>query len=704
MADAENIASKQKQISISEFFEKNKHFLGFDTLQRAVITAVKEAVDNSLDACEEARILPTIKVEINKLKGDKLELICQDNGPGIPRNSVENVFGKFLLGSRFHAIRQTRGQQGIGITGVVMYSQLTTGSKTHVISKIKSDSSAVHVDLGLDTRKNKATKSNEIRDVWFEDGEEVVSGLKIKTVMKAKYQRGRQSVHQYLRMTSIVNPHATIQLIVRDSDGEIIDQGHWIRTTEKLPRVVEEIKPHPHGIHLGQLQRMLKEADERKLTSFLRHNFSGVSMRAAKEILGKAELEEGRTPVRIKADEAQAMLDSFQEVKLLAPPTDCLSPIEEILIKKGLSKAIDSRFASTVTRKPAVSQGNPFQIEVGLVFGGDLAADGPIEVLRFANRVPLMYQQGGCLLTKALESVDWKRYGLDHPGGKGLPKGPAAVLIHLASTNVQFTSEAKEAVSDNEEVFEEIRKAMLEVGRGLKNHLKKSKQRKKAQEKFDLINIILPEISRKSSEMLGRDEPDLSPVITRIMNAVFLEDEVSWDNDTKQNVCSVTIYNYTARARAYTILAKWPEGDGVRMVENPRGGRKETNGLWAWRLDTLNPGESAEIRFTVEGLTKGDWNETDIFFRGNGDIIGANKIDEKLLDEMRKVEALAVAEAEHAKPDDIGSLERVLDRAEPVVDFQEVSNEDLTEPTASVTEVIPSEDEDWFGMRDGGAE
>ena len=704
MADAENIASKQKQISISEFFEKNKHFLGFDTLQRAVITAVKEAVDNSLDACEEARILPTIKVEINKLKGDKLELICQDNGPGIPRDSVENVFGKFLLGSRFHAIRQTRGQQGIGITGVVMYSQLTTGSKTHVISKIKSDSSAVHVDLGLDTRKNKATKSNEIRDVWFEDGEEVVSGLKIKTVMKAKYQRGRQSVHQYLRMTSIVNPHATIQLIVRDVDGEIIDHGHWIRTTEKLPRVVEEIKPHPHGIHLGQLQRMLKEADERKLTSFLRHNFSGVSMRAAKEILGKAELEEGRTPVRIKADEAQAMLDSFQEVKLLAPPTDCLSPIEEILIKKGLSKAIDSRFASTVTRKPTVSQGNPFQIEVGLVFGGDLAADGPIEILRFANRVPLMYQQGGCLLTKALESVDWKRYGLDHPGGKGLPKGPAAVLIHLASTNVQFTSEAKEAVSDNEEVFEEIRKAMLEVGRGLKNHLKKSKQRKKAQEKFDLINIILPEISRKSSEMLGRDQPDLSPVITRIMNAVFLEDEVTWDNDTKQNVCSVTIYNYTARARAYTILAKWPEGEGVKMAENPRGGRKETNGLWAWRLDTLNPGESAEIRFTVEGLTKGDWNETDIFFRGNGDIIGANKIDEKLLDEMRKVEALAVAEAEHAKSDGIGSMERVLDRAEPVEDFQEGFDEDLTEPTAPIAEAIPAEDEDWFGMRDGGTE
>ena len=700
MADAEKIASKQKQISISEFFEKNKHFLGFDTLQRAVITAVKEAVDNSLDACEESRILPTIKIEINKLKGDKLELICQDNGPGIPRNSVENVFGKFLLGSRFHAIRQTRGQQGIGITGVVMYSQLTTGSKTHVISKIKSDSSAVYVNLGLDTRRNKATKSNERRDVWFEDSEEVSSGLKIQTVMKAKYQRGRQSVNQYLRMTSIVNPHATIQLIVRDGNGEIIDHGHWIRTTERLPRVVEEIKPHPHGIHLGQLQRMLKEADERKLTSFLRHNFSGVSMRAAREILEKAELEEGRTPVRIKPDEAQAMLDSFQKVKLLAPPTDCLSPIEEILIKKGLSKAIDSRFASTVTRKPAVSQGNPFQIEVGLVFGGDLSADGPIEVLRFANRVPLMYQQGGCLLTKALESVDWKRYGLDHPGGKGLPKGPAAVLIHLASTNVQFTSEAKEAVADNEEVFEEIRKAMLEVGRGLRNHLKKSSQRKKAQEKFDLINIILPEISRKSSEMLGRDEPDLAPVITRIMNAVFLEDEVLWDNDAKQNICSVTIYNYTARARAYTILAKWPEGEGVRMAENPRGGRKETNGLWAWRLDTLNPGESTEIRFTVEGVTKGDWNETEIFYRGNGDIICANKIDEKLLDEMRKIEALAAAEAEHAKAAESGSMERLADRAEFLESFEEIEDEGESESIPAAPETTPTLD-DWRG---GGAE
>ena len=668
MSDEKPLAGKQKQIAISEFFEKNKHFLGFDSLQRSIITAVKEAVDNSLDACEEERILPDIRVEINRLKDGRIELISQDNGPGIPRGAIEHVFGKFLLGSRFHAIRQTRGQQGIGITGVVMYGQLTTGSKTTVTSKVEDESSAVRVDLGIDTRKNKAIKSGESRDVWVDEvtGEEIKHGLKIRTEMKAKYQRGKQSVYQYLKMTSIVNPHATISLTVKDRDGSVIEEGHWPRTTDRLPRVVAEIKPHPHGIHLGTLQRMLREAEERKMTSFLRHNFSGVSMRAAREILKKAGLEESRQPRRIKAEEAQAVLDSFQKVKLLNPPTDCLSPIEDLLIKKGLSKAIDSRFASTVTRETRVTQGNPFQIEVGLVFGGDLVSDSPIEILRFANRVPLMYQQGGCLLTKAVESVDWKRYGLDQPGGRGLPKGPAAVLIHLASTNVQFTSEAKEAVAVNEEVLGEVRRALMEVGKGLKNHLKKSSQRKKAQEKFELINVILPEISQKTSQILDRDEPDLAPIITQIMNAVFCEEDLGWDTTRKLATCDITVFNYTARARAYTILAKWPESETAAMVDNPLGGRKETHGLWAWRLDTLDPGSSAVISFTVSGLNKGDWSDMEIFFRGNGDIIGATKIDENLLDEMRNKEALEAAVEEVRSTED-PVIENLAGRAEEAV-------------------------------------
>ena len=641
---ADKMAKNQKQIAISEFFEKNKHFLGFDSLQRSIITAVKEAVDNSLDACEEARILPDIRVKISKIdsKKDILELQTEDNGPGIPQKSIEKVFGQLLFGSRFHAIRQSRGQQGIGITGVVMYSQLTTGKPTHVLSKIANDDTAVSVNIGLDTRKNKAVKSDQTRIIWENDDlTRKEHGLRVTTRMKAKYQRGRQSVFQYLRMTSIVNPHADIMFT--DPDGETY---HWPRVTERLPSKVDAIKPHPHGIELGQLQRMCRESSDSRMTVFLRQNFSGVSMRAAKELCEAAELEITVKPKSLKPDDVRALLEAFQgervvngkAIKLLSPPTNCLSPIEEMLIKKGLSKTIDSKFVSTMTRAPTVSHGNPFQVEVGLIFGEGMAADKHVEVLRFANRVPLMYQQGGCLLTKAIESVDWRQYGLEQAGGKGVPKGPAAILVHLASTNVQFTSEAKEALSDNEFVFEETRRAMLEMGRGLRKHLEKKKKMAKTREKFELINDILPAIAEKSASILERPVPDMAGSITKIMSAVICNETTTWNKETKQVDVSITLFNYTSRARSYSLLVNWPEKSGGEMVGNERGGRKEAMGIWGWKIETLEPGEKAVVEYSLSKLEKGDWTETEVFFRGSQDVIGATKLDEKMLVEIRKQE------------------------------------------------------------------
>ncbi len=643
---ADKMAKNQKQIAISEFFEKNKHFLGFDSLQRSIITAVKEAVDNSLDACEEARILPDISVKISKVdsKKDIIELQTEDNGPGIPQKSIEKVFGQLLFGSRFHAIRQSRGQQGIGITGVVMYSQLTTGKPTQVLSKVANDPTAVSVSIGLDTRKNKAVKSDQTRIIWENDDLTLKEhGLRVTTRMKGKYQRGRQSVYQYLRMTSIVNPHADITFT--DPDGETY---HWPRVTERLPSKVDAIKPHPHGIELGQLQRMCRESSDSRLTVFLRQNFSGVSMRAAKELCEASELEVSTKPKSMKPDDVRALLESFQgertingkPIKLLSPPTNCLSPIEEMLIKKGLSKTIDSKFVSTMTRAPTVSHGNPFQVEVGLIFGEDMAADKHVEVLRFANRVPLMYQQGGCLLTKAIESVDWRQYGLDQAGGKGVPKGPAAILVHLASTNVQFTSEAKEALSDNEFVFEETRKAMLEMGRGLRKHLEKKKKMAKTREKFELINDILPAIAEKSATILERPVPDLAGSITKIMSAVICNESTTWNKETKQVDVAITLFNYTSRARSYSLLVNWPEKEGAEMVDNDRGGRKEAMGIWGWKIETLEPGQNAILKYSLSNLEKGDWTETEIFFRGSQDVIGATKLDEKMLDEIRKQEQI----------------------------------------------------------------
>ena len=698
-----------QQASISEFFEKNKHFLGFDTLPRSIITAVKESVDNSLDAAEEHRILPEISIEIRKIRGKKNELllISRDNGPGIPQKSISKVFGSLLFGSRFHSLRQTRGQQGIGITGVVMYSQLTTGKPTTIISKIAKEAGAVRVNVGLDTKKNRAITSGEKRFSFDEVNEAKglhwigEHGVRIETRLKAKYQRGKQSVHQYLKMTSIVNPHASIDFTVFDEEGSIIEEASWPRVTEELPRPVKDIKPHPHGLEIGTLQRLLRDAKppsegegaRTPLRYFLRNTFSALSNSRCEQVIGLAQLATTRKPSSLKPDEVNNLLAAFGKVRIPAPPTDCLSPIEDLLIKKGLSKAIDSRFVSTVTREPQVANGNPFQVEVGLIFGGNLPGDQPIQVLRFANRVPLMYQQGGCLLTKALESVDWKRYGLDHPGGRGIPKGPAAVLIHLASTNVQFTSEAKEALADNVVVHDEIRKAMLEVGRGLRNHLKKSSQKKKAQEKFELVNIILPEIHDKVIGILDAEPLPLDPVITKIMNAVFLEEKVEWEPETKVTRASIEVYNYTARPRAYTLLSTWPEREGVMMVDNPLGGRREAKGLWAWKLETLEPGSSTTVSFTVGGVSKGDWTDIDIFFRWAGDIIGATKIDEAILAEMLREE-------------DAG-IER-----EEIVEIDSIESNHVDVPTVAPPDVIVNEEIDpgaepeagWYGVGRGEEE
>ena len=254
-------------------------------------------------------------------------------------------------------------------------------------------------------------------------------------------------------------------------------------------------------------------------------------------------------------------------------------------------------------------------------------------------------------LFNPIESVDWRQYGLEQAGGKGVPKGPAAILVHLASTNVQFTSEAKEALSDNEFVFEETRKAMLEMGRGLRKHLEKKKKMAKTREKFELINDILPAIAEKSAAILERPVPDLSGSITRIMSAVICNETTGWNKETKLVDVSITLFNYTSRARSYSILVNWPEKAGAEFVGNDRGGRKEAMGIWGWKIETLEPGAKAVVEYSLSNLEKGDWTETEVFFRGSQDVIGATKLDEKMLDEIRKQE-LILNQTENATQSD----------------------------------------------------
>ena len=515
---AEALAAGQKEISVAEFFERNRQILGFDSPLKALITAIKEATDNSLDACEEAGILPEVDVKVEKTgNADELKVTVTDNGPGIVKRQLGNIFGRLLYGSRFHAIRQSRGQQGIGISAVVLYSQLTTGHHAVVTSKIGVGHPAVRVELGLNTKRNEP----EIFAEGMDDGFRQDHGTRISVILKAKFQGGRQSAFEFLRSTSIVNPHAKITFTDPNGTVTVFD-----RVSDEVPPKTQEIKPHPYGTELGTILKMAKDAKQRKLTTFLTEEFSSVGSDTAKKILDAAGLD-NVDPKDLSREEARRLHEAFPKVKIMAPPTDCLSPITEGLVRRSLKKEtedVSPEFITSVTRPPSVWGGHPFQVEVGIVFGGTLPAEEPVRILRFANRVPLLYQGGGCCATVSVQEVDWRRYGLEQRGGSGMPTGAAIVLVHVASTKVPFTSEAKEAIAPMEEIQKEVKLALQEAARHLGKHLAKKAKRAKVSEKFTLVNKILPEINKKAAAVLGKPEVDLAPIVCKIMDVVWVED------------------------------------------------------------------------------------------------------------------------------------------------------------------------------------
>ncbi|MEA3558180.1 MAG: DNA topoisomerase VI subunit B [Candidatus Thermoplasmatota archaeon] len=619
---AEKMAESQKEISISDFFAKNRQILGFDNPSKALLVSVKEAVDNSLDACEEAGILPIIFVRLDKMENkDRFVMTVRDNGPGIVKKQIPNVFGRLLYGSRFHAIRQSRGQQGIGISSVVLYSQLTSGKAAVITSKIGDDHPCHRMGVYINTKTNRPQVENSEVVLW-----EPSHGTEISVHLEGRYQKNKkQSVYEYLRATAIVNPH--VEITFQDPDGDV---HIFHRVVEFLPESARECKPHPLGIELGVLKNMLKYTEARKLTSFLTNEFVRMSPRGARELLKKAGIDEKRIPKRLPLEDIQNLFDCIQDMRFMSPPTDCLSPIGDMLIRKGLRKEIDSKFAYTVTRDPYVFRGTPFQVEAGIVYGGDLPPGEQVKILRFGNRVPLLYQQGGCALTHAIERINWRPYGMEQRGGKGIPAGPAVILVHVASTNIPFTSESKEAVADVDEILDEIGRALMDCGRRVRSHINKKKKLKKVSEKYDIIREILPEISRKSSSIVGRPEPLLDPIITKIMNVHVFETGIVYheigEGGSVEKVTEVTIkyQNYTQKDRKLKVHVKVPNAliQGIYPDEHSMN-----KGIIEWEIGPVKPARSQRMGFSILGLDKDDYDEVEVYYsRLPGEIIGADPL------------------------------------------------------------------------------
>lgn len=482
---AEELATKQREISIAEFFEKNRHLLGFDNPRKALLTAVKEGVDNALDACEEARILPEINVELIQLEETRFRVIMEDNGPGIVKKQIPNIFAKLLYGSKFHKLAQSRGQQGIGISAAGLYSQLTTGKPVSITSKTAIGKKAYFFKLKINTQTNSPDIVEESEIDW--DIKE--HGTKIEIDLEATYIKGRQSVDEYLKETAIVNPHVTI-IYTNPEANQII----FPRAAEELPPEAKEIKPHPYGVELGRLIKMMELTQAKTLQQFLCDEFTRVGGGTAKEICQNASLLPNTKPLEMTREMAEQLLKGIQNTKIIAPPTDCISPITAELLEKGLKKEINAEFYCSTTRPPAVYRGNPFIIEAAMAFGGEQEGDSVIRVMRFANRVPLLYQQGACAITNSIQNTAWKPYGLNQSRG-ALPVGPCTIVVHMSSVWVPFTSESKEALANYPEIVKEIKLALQECGRKLAMYVNKKRRIGDEAKKRSYIEKYIPHVA-----------------------------------------------------------------------------------------------------------------------------------------------------------------------------------------------------------------
>lgn len=764
---ADELAASQRQISISEFFEKNRQMLGFDSGAKALVTAVKEAVDNALDATEEVRILPDLYVEIQE-NDDYYTLIVEDNGPGITKEQIPKIFGKLLYGSRFGSRQQARGQQGIGISAAVLYSQLTSGKPARITSRTEGSDTAQYFELIIDTDNNNPEIQHQETVEWDRP-----HGTRIELEMEGN-MRARQQLHQYIQHTAVVNPHARLEF------KEPKEHFKFERSTNELPKETEEIKPHPHGVELGTVLKMLKNTDSQTLSGFLQNEFTrvgrttsdsiidafrdqhfgrgaawsppaddtniesvaenaisrkdpdatahfaedlqtaiydadrmshgeltelvediaddseeayderfgetvrenvhdavweaiqtsrpddiedivdsatstqkttstvdGISERINKKfedqddsrdrltydslekyVSRSADMTEnienasvGETareniteslwetmvtvPDKVplvrelseSRDSTSELLNAMQLVDIISPPTNCLSPIGEDNLEVGLKKVFDADFYAASTRDADVHGGDPFIAEAAIAYGGSIPDEGKADVLRFANRVPLVYQRGGCSTTGVIKNMGWRNYKLSQSGGSGIPTGPAVILVHVASTNIPFTSESKDAVAAIPEIEHEVELAIREAARELKSYLKKQQSMRKRQRKQDTIVEILPDMASKIGSLTGDGTPDVSLSLARIMNNVLVDRGVQGDDVT------VTVSNYQNSGKADIDITEIVNAETVSAVDTSDDSdvnvvEMDGEQFLKWSPSLAN-GEQATLTYTV---------------------------------------------------------------------------------------------------------
>lgn len=503
-----------KELTPSEFFRKNKQMLGFSGKIRSLTIVFHELITNSFDACEEAGILPDISIELKRVDKEHFILKHSDNGPGIPENFITKVYCTMFAGSKFRNI-QSRGQQGLGCSGCVLLSQMTTGEPAKVRSAYKERgvTKGVEMVFKMDVKTNKGLIL-ERKEFETED-----TGVSIELQFKeVSYSMAEQGAYEYIRRTMIANPHARI--VFKDPTGH---KYVFNRVTDEVPELPKEVLPHPKGVTADDLIFMAKHTDKRRFKTLLTSSLSRMSNARVKKIEEITKIDLNKRPKNMKWEEAETIVNLFQKMDFMAPPTSGLIPIGDEQIEKGIMGVLDPEFATVTTRRPATYRGGiAFIVEAGIAYGGKsgrlVGEQRKSEIMRFANRVPLTFDQGSCAITEALKSIDWKRYGI-----RDFENAPLTVFVNIISTQVPYLSTGKQSIAPEVEIVSEIRQATMKIARKLQKYLRAKIAAKEKEQRAKIFEELVPVIIQESALLAETNVPEYREVLAKVTRRALAE-------------------------------------------------------------------------------------------------------------------------------------------------------------------------------------
>ena len=504
-----------QEISAADFFYRNRDIAGFTNPTRAIYSTIRELVENSLDACEAHEIPPEIYLRVSHESGPTdgpgiYRVHIEDNGIGIPHDIIPSAFGQVLFGSKYK-LRQTRGTFGLGGKMAILYGQITTHGKALIMSS--TGPTKIHqFEISIDIQKNKPvtlnhkTYPNEKR--WH--------GAVIDLSTEADYTRAMPKILEYLMQTAIVAPYATITYV--DPRGRLY---RFDRATVQMPKPPHETLPHPYGVDVETMKRLVELTKERTMVSFLKTHFHRVGKTIAASFLSQVNIPAKKNPKKLTPDEIVQLVNGMKSYKFLSPDAGCLSPLGEELLEAGIKKELAPEFVAVYQRKPSAYAGYPFIVEVGAAYGGEIKSGEGIKLFRFANKIPLLFDEASDVSWKVVNTeVDWRHY-------KVSPDMPIAVFVHICSTKVPYKTVGKEFIADRPDVEREILNAVREVARRMALFLSKKIHLAHDKHRLDVFQKYLPKIAVFSSKLAKRGKPpDVTPMLKSVLRfGEEIEDE-----------------------------------------------------------------------------------------------------------------------------------------------------------------------------------